>query len=309
MNIDDLKKPLTFDEIEWKVQSTKWNKEKNRVDYTVIVPYINKKIIVERLNKIVGIGNWKNELKEWHNNNEMNLNLETLKFIYDSDEKKIKKFIENIYTKKQICGLSIKIENEWITKWDGADNTDIESTKGGISSSFKRAANLWGLGLELNDFPVIKIEGKANYISFEHIKFFKGIYNTPIEKRSYSYTYSKNNKEMFSMGETKKKSEKEEIIDSINSMATKEEVNKALNHYSVNILDDLSMADLQYIHDQITTLIVKISKGMLSELLEAANTVGQDIHKVIKKRFKKDSPEDLIVREGKELMKDFKSFM
>jgi len=33
-----------------------------------------------------------------------------------------------------------------VTKWDGADNTDIESVKGGLSDSMKRAAVQWGMG-------------------------------------------------------------------------------------------------------------------------------------------------------------------
>ena len=48
----------------------------------------------------------------------------------------------------QLCGLSIYDEEkrEWIEKIDGAENTDFESIKGGISDSFKRAAVLWGIG-------------------------------------------------------------------------------------------------------------------------------------------------------------------
>lgn len=46
-----------------------------------------------------------------------------------------------------ICELSIKMPNgEWVTRSDGANNTKIESIKGGISSALKRAANAWGIG-------------------------------------------------------------------------------------------------------------------------------------------------------------------
>ena len=47
-----------------------------------------------------------------------------------------------------LCGISVWDDGkkQWITKWDGADTTDIESFKGGISGSIKRAAVHWGVG-------------------------------------------------------------------------------------------------------------------------------------------------------------------
>jgi hypothetical protein len=45
-----------------------------------------------------------------------------------------------------LCELSIKIDGEWVTRTDGANNTKIEPLKGGISSALKRAANAWGIG-------------------------------------------------------------------------------------------------------------------------------------------------------------------
>ena len=47
---------------------------------------------------------------------------------------------------RMICNLSCKIDGEWVTKADGADDTQIESEKGGISSALKRAAVLLGIG-------------------------------------------------------------------------------------------------------------------------------------------------------------------
>ena len=47
-----------------------------------------------------------------------------------------------------MCGISIWCaeRKEWVTKWDGAENTDIEAMKGGLSGSMKRAAVQWGIG-------------------------------------------------------------------------------------------------------------------------------------------------------------------
>jgi len=47
---------------------------------------------------------------------------------------------------RMICYLSCKVKGEWITKADGADDTQIEAAKGGISDSLKRAAVLWSIG-------------------------------------------------------------------------------------------------------------------------------------------------------------------
>ena len=47
---------------------------------------------------------------------------------------------------RMICNLSAYIDGEWITKADGADDSNIEGAKGGISDSLKRAAVLFGVG-------------------------------------------------------------------------------------------------------------------------------------------------------------------
>jgi len=45
-----------------------------------------------------------------------------------------------------LCRLKVKYEDEWITKTDGAQITDFEPYKGGISGAFKRACSA-GLGI------------------------------------------------------------------------------------------------------------------------------------------------------------------
>lgn len=59
-----------------------------------------------------------------------------------------------------MCGISIRIPDvvqeikdgkasttpEWVTKWDGAENTAVEAVKGGLSGAMKRAAVQWGIG-------------------------------------------------------------------------------------------------------------------------------------------------------------------
>jgi len=62
-----------------------------------------------------------------------------------------------------MCGLSLRIGEEWVTKWDGADNTDVEAVKGGISSAMKRTAVQWGVGRYLYNLhaPFAKVSDKG----------------------------------------------------------------------------------------------------------------------------------------------------
>jgi len=53
------------------------------------------------------------------------------------------------------CEISILIDGNWITKTNGADQTNIEGVKGQYSGAFKRAAVLWGIGRYLYDIPNI----------------------------------------------------------------------------------------------------------------------------------------------------------
>jgi len=109
------------DEIEWKVQT--YN-HKNRQDATkaMVVPYIQARAIMDRLDEIVGIGNWKDEYLPGPGGG-------------------------------IVCALSLRIDNEWVTKHDGAENSDVEEVKGGISNAFKRAAVKWGIGRYLYTIP------------------------------------------------------------------------------------------------------------------------------------------------------------
>lgn len=80
--------------------------------------YITNRAIMNRLDEICGPENWWNEYREWI-----------------------------IGEKKGVlCGITIRTEHGPVCKWDGAEPTDIESVKGGLSDSMKRAAVQWGLG-------------------------------------------------------------------------------------------------------------------------------------------------------------------
>lgn len=114
---DGLQAYFCADEVEWKVQAT--TRDKTRA---MMVAYVPSRAIMNRLDAVLGINNWRDEYAPGPGGG-------------------------------VICGLSLRIDGEWVTKWDGSDNTDIEAVKGGLSGAFKRAASKWGIGRYLYNLP------------------------------------------------------------------------------------------------------------------------------------------------------------
>lgn len=56
---------------------------------------------------------------------------------------------------RMIGKISILVDGQWISKCDGAGDTDVEGEKGGISDALKRAAVLWGIGRYLYRLPAV----------------------------------------------------------------------------------------------------------------------------------------------------------
>ncbi|HEV2734882.1 MAG TPA: Rad52/Rad22 family DNA repair protein [Longimicrobiaceae bacterium] len=100
------------DEIEWRLQQAG---EKNNKVWAIAVPYVTNRAIQQRLDDVCAPGRWRNEFRAGPGGG-------------------------------VLCGISVKVDGEWVTKWDGAENTDIEEVKGGLSGAMKRAAVQWGIG-------------------------------------------------------------------------------------------------------------------------------------------------------------------
>lgn len=115
--LQKLQAPFELDELEWRVGSTNADKTKG-----IALVYLTSRAIQKRLDDVFGVFGWRNEFKEWK-------------------------------AKEQICGISVLFNGEWITKWDGASDTNTEGTKGGLSGAMKRAAVQWGIGRYLYDIP------------------------------------------------------------------------------------------------------------------------------------------------------------
>ena len=104
-------------DIEWK--PIVFTKDRSRA---MAAPYLTSRAIMDRLDEVCGPENWRNE--------------------YDVGP-----------DGGVLCGISIFVDGQWITKWDGASNTDIEAVKGGLTTSMRRAAVQWGIGRYLYRMP------------------------------------------------------------------------------------------------------------------------------------------------------------
>lgn len=102
--------------ISWRAQTMTKDGSK-----AMALAYIDARDVMERLDAICGPENWQDR--------------------YEFDGP------------RTICYLSVRIGDEWITKADGAGDTQVEAEKGSISGAFKRAAVKWGIGRYLYDLP------------------------------------------------------------------------------------------------------------------------------------------------------------
>jgi hypothetical protein len=124
MELAELSKPFPPQEIEWRVGST--NSEKTR---GLALAYLTARHVMERLDTVCGPSHWQDRY-EFHGS-------------------------------RTICYLSLRIGDEWVTKADGAGDSDVEAEKGAISDALKRAAVKWGIGRYLYDLGNTWVEVEA----------------------------------------------------------------------------------------------------------------------------------------------------
>lgn len=127
--VKELQEPFKEEYLEYKVGAT--NSEKTM---GLALVYVQARSIQNRLDQVVGMNNWKTSYIE----------------------------VQGGF----LCSMSLRINGEWIEKQDGAQITEYESVKGGISSAFKRVASSgWGIGRYLYEvesqwYPIRK-KGKS----------------------------------------------------------------------------------------------------------------------------------------------------
>jgi hypothetical protein len=116
------------EEVHWRAQSVSERDGKFRA---LALAYIDARNVMERLDAVCGPENWSDRMEE-------------------TPQKRV------------LCGLSININGEWVMKWDGAGETDVEGDKGALSDALKRAAVKWGIGRYLYSLPNVWVPCEVN---------------------------------------------------------------------------------------------------------------------------------------------------
>lgn len=127
--MEDLRKPFPSSVISWRVGST--NRDKTKC---IPLAYLDARAVMDRLDEVFGINGWQS----------------TLDPLSDGFQ----------------CKLSCKFGDEWVTKSDVSDFSNIDALKGGASGALKRAAVSFGIGRYLYDLPNIWVDMKdGRYIA------------------------------------------------------------------------------------------------------------------------------------------------
>ena len=122
-DLSRLADPFAPSDIDWKPGTVTRDKSKG-----LAMAYLTSRAVQERLDTVCGPADWRNEFREGPGGG-------------------------------VLCGLSIYVQREpgelgeWVTKWDGAENTAVDGVKGGLSGALKRAAVMWGVGRYLYELP------------------------------------------------------------------------------------------------------------------------------------------------------------
>ena len=129
-----LSEPFVPDDVEWKPGATTRDKSKG-----LAMAYLTSRAVQQRFDDVCGPADWRNEFAPGPDGG-------------------------------VLCGISIRVEREdgaaeWVTKWDGADNSQVEAVKGGLSGAMKRAAVQWGVGRYLYELPAtwVRLDDRGRF--------------------------------------------------------------------------------------------------------------------------------------------------
>lgn len=141
MDLSKLTDPFAMENIEWRVSRAGMGRDGI---FCLVLAYVTARAIQARFDAVCGPENWR---------------LEEPRMLDVNGKSAF------------ACGLSIRIGEEWVTKWDVAEPTNVEPAKGGWSSAVKRAGCAWGAGRYLY------------YLD----ETFAEVTEEPIQKRGWNY--------------------------------------------------------------------------------------------------------------------------
>lgn len=125
------------EDIHWRAQTVT-----KKGDKALALAYLDARNVMDRLDEVCGIEGWQDRYE--------------------------------VHGSKTICYISVKIDDEWVTKADGAGDTAVEAEKGSLSDAFKRSAVKWGIGRYLYSLDAVwcpcetytNKSGKATFSKF-----------------------------------------------------------------------------------------------------------------------------------------------
>ncbi len=117
-DLSKLSLPFSQGDIEWRVSRSGVNK--NGTPFAMVLAYITARAIANRLDDVCGPENWCNTPAT------------------------VTELRPGVVAMQ--VGISIRVGDEWVTKFDTSEPTNIEPAKGGFSGAMKRAGAQWGIG-------------------------------------------------------------------------------------------------------------------------------------------------------------------
>lgn len=126
--VAELAAPFPPESVHWRAQTVS---ERNGTHKALALAYLDARDVQDRLDGVCGPENWQDSY------------LETVKG-------------------RIICTLQVRVNDEWISKSDGAGDTDVEGEKGALSDALKRAAVKWGIGRYLYSMPNVWVPCEVN---------------------------------------------------------------------------------------------------------------------------------------------------
>jgi hypothetical protein len=132
-----LEAPFRKNDLDWKVQRS-GIKQDGEI-WALIIPYIDARAAQRRLDEVFGMDGWEVKYRE--------INLGNKQVRGDDGKLAVREIRGVIATLRfRIPGTDV-----WVIREDGAEPTQVEPVKGGISSAFKRVVVTIGIGRYLYD--------------------------------------------------------------------------------------------------------------------------------------------------------------
>ena len=246
--MSELQKPFKVEEIGFKVTAMTQDKSKG-----LVAAYVNNSAIQQRLDEVFGPFGWQVEFKEWKSG------------------------------KAQICKISVWNGKQWISKEDGAGDTDFEAIKGGISDSMKRCARMFGIGRYLcNDNCVINP--------------WAVLENKRITKAEMTRLRNEYNQILIGTGAASKPQQQVDITpNNISPSTSKKTTNPQIQSTQTNLSQETQSQHSHQLKTKLPDAMIKVLKNLIS--LNKADLKG------ILEFYKADSIEYLTMEQANDALK------